>query len=67
MPETARLATVAGITLCVIALAWLSRRAALDVDEHGGPGWIVGILVLFAPPVGLAAWLVLRGRGEGAS
>lgn len=67
MSETARLVNIAVIIVGFLALTWLSRRAALDVDREGGPGWIVGLLVLFVPPLGLVAWLLLRNReSEGA-
>jgi hypothetical protein len=61
MSDLERLGVVAGICICVVVLAWLARRAALDVDAGGGPGWLVGFLVLAVPPLGLAAWAVLHG------
>jgi hypothetical protein len=41
-------------------MAILSRRAALDLDSRGQPGWIYGLLVLFWFPVGLVIWLIAR-------
>ncbi len=41
-------------------LASVSRKAALDLDPQGKPGWLVGLLILVAPPVGLGLWLVMR-------
>jgi hypothetical protein len=48
----------------VFAWFWLAVRAARDIDGRGGPGWIVGILIIFMPPIGLLAWLILRERGS---
>lgn len=60
MSEAARLGNIAVIVFGILVLAWLSRRAAIDIDEHGGPGWILGLLVFFMPPLGLLAWLLMR-------
>ena len=46
----------------VAVVLTLARRAALDLDDRGQPGWIYGLLVLFVFPLGLAAWLLGRER-----
>lgn len=48
--------------LIITSIAILSRRAALDLDSRGQPGWIYGILVLLWFPIGLIVWLAARGR-----
>lgn len=60
MSDLDRLGTVLAICVFVVALAWASRKAALDMDERGWPGWIFGILVLVVPPLGMLLWLGLR-------
>lgn len=60
MDELGRIGIILGISAYVVVLAWLARKAALDMDERGWPGWIFGILVMFVPPLGLFAWLWFR-------
>lgn len=60
MTDLERLGAVAAIAAYVIFLAWFSRKAAMDLDERGYPGWIFGILVLVLFPVGVLAWWLFR-------
>ena len=48
--------------LLVAAVLALARKAALDLDQRGQPGWVYGLLVLFVFPFGVAAWLLGRGK-----
>jgi hypothetical protein len=57
MDELTRLGVVLLIVIGVPVWASVARRAAISVDEQGGPGWLVGTLVLLLPPVGLIVWL----------
>jgi hypothetical protein len=43
-------------------ICWLAVRAARDMDARGQPGWLFGVLILCAFPIGLLAWLVARVR-----
>lgn len=43
-------------------VCWLAVRAARDMDARGEPGWIYGLLVLGAFPIGILAWLAGRSR-----
>lgn len=48
--------------ILVAVLAMTARQAAIDLDRRGQPGWVYGLLVMFVWPLGLAAWLLARGR-----
>jgi hypothetical protein len=43
-------------------VCWLAVRAARDMDARGQPGWVFGVLILCALPIGLLAWLAARSR-----
>ena len=43
-------------------VCWLAVRAARDMDGRGEPGWVYGLLVLVAFPIGALAWLAARIR-----
>jgi hypothetical protein len=43
-------------------VCWLAVRAARDMDARGEPGWIYGLLVLGAFPIGVLAWLAGRTK-----
>jgi hypothetical protein len=43
-------------------VCWLAVRAARDMDARGQPGWVFGVLILCAFPIGLAAWVAARSR-----
>jgi hypothetical protein len=48
--------------LLVAGVLALARKAAMDLDHRGQPGWVYGLLVLFVFPLGIAAWLLGRER-----
>ncbi|MDQ3985770.1 MAG: hypothetical protein M3280_04650 [Actinomycetota bacterium] len=52
----------ASVAAVVFAWFWLAMKAAQDIDERGGPGWIVGLVMMFVPIVGGLVWLVMRER-----
>ncbi|MEA2453496.1 MAG: hypothetical protein QOG04_2206 [Actinomycetota bacterium] len=52
----------AAFAAAFIGWFWLAMKAAQDIDERGGPGWIVGLAMMFFPIVGGLAWLLVRGR-----
>jgi hypothetical protein len=43
-------------------VCWLAVRAARDMDARGQPGWVFGVLILGAFPIGLLAWVAARSR-----
>jgi hypothetical protein len=49
------------IVFVLIPLA-LAIIAARDMSGRGQPGWLYGLLVLIAFPLGLATWLIVRAR-----
>jgi hypothetical protein len=46
----------------VPVVCWLAVRAARDMDARGQPGWLFGVLILTAFPIGVLAWLAARSR-----
>ena len=48
------------LLLYMLAIGWVATRLAMDWDGRGQPGWIVGILVFFAPWIGIPVWAVFR-------
>lgn len=51
---------LAGLLLALFILASFAAYVTQDLNRRGIKGWIVGILVVFAPPIGIPAFLVLR-------
>ncbi len=60
MTDLERLGALLAISAYVVLMAWFSRKAAMDMDERGYPGWIFGILVWVCFPLGFLAWLWFR-------
>ena len=46
----------------VPVVCWMAVRAARDMDARGEPGWIYGLLILGAFPIGVLAWLAGRAK-----
>ena len=66
-PSSERMTPVIAVALAVLLfgvplVCWLAVRAARDMDARGEAGWLFGVLILCAFPVGLLAWLVARTR-----
>jgi len=46
----------------VVALLGLAVWAALDMRRRAQPGWLWGLLIFFAPVLGVLLWLALRNN-----
>lgn len=63
LPDTAEL--IWGLAAFFVVLAILvavSVHAAKDMNRRGQQGLLYGLLIFFAPPIGLVLWLVMRSR-----